>query len=788
MGQFCDSNLEVAFRNHTCYVQNLDGVDLLSGSRDTNLYTISLDDMLKSSLICLLSKASKTKSWLWHRRLFHLNFDTLNEFAKEGLVRGLPKLKFEKDHLCSACSLGKSKKVSHKPKADDTNQEKLYLLHMDLYGLMRVESINGKKYILVIIDDYSRFTWVKFLRSKDEAPEVIIKCLKQIQVRMNATVRNVRTDNGTEFVNQTLKDYYENVRILHQTSIARTLQQNDIFERRNQTLVEAARTMLIFFKSSIVFVGRSSLYSMLRLKFEDLGKLKPKANIGIFVGYAPAKKAFRIYNKRTRQIMEIIHVTFDELTIMASEQFSSRHAPQLMTPGTLSSGLVPNPIPQPPYVPPTKNDWDILFQPMFDELFNPPPSVVSPIPVVVAARPVDPTSSPVSTSIDKDSSSTSNPSTQEQSLIVFQGVEESPKTPHFHDDPLHETLHEDSTSQGSSSNVRPSHTLLDLLVEPKNFKEAMLEYSWIDAMQEEIHEFEQLQVWELVPFAIGYHQEEGINFEESFAPVARIESIRIFIANAANKNMTIYQMDVKTAFLNGELREVVYVSQPKGFVDQYKPNHVHRLKKALYGLKQAPRAWYDTLSSFLLSQEFSKGAVYPTLFTKKAGRDILLKYDMLTSDPVDTHMVYKSKLDEDLYGKPIDPTHYRRMIGSLMYLTSSRPDLVFAVCMCARSQLTDYGFKFNKIPLYCDNKSAIALCYNKVQHSRSKHIDVRYHFIKEQVKNKVVELYFVRTEYQLADIFTKALPRERVNFLIEKLEMLSMSPETLKNPAKEEEE
>ncbi|GKD31707.1 retrovirus-related pol polyprotein from transposon TNT 1-94 [Tanacetum coccineum] len=171
-------DLEMAFRKHTCYVRNLDGKDLITRSRDTNLYTISMDYMLRSSPICLLSKASKTKSWLWHRLLSHLNFNTINNLAKHGLSRGLPKLKFEKDHLRSACSLGKSKKTSHKPKADDTNQEKLSLLHMDLYGPMRVDSINGKKYILVIVDDYSRFTWVKFLRSKDEALEAIIKCLK----------------------------------------------------------------------------------------------------------------------------------------------------------------------------------------------------------------------------------------------------------------------------------------------------------------------------------------------------------------------------------------------------------------------------------------------------------------------------------------------------------------------------------------------------------------------------------------------------------------------------------
>nr|GEY91572.1 integrase, catalytic region, zinc finger, CCHC-type, peptidase aspartic, catalytic [Tanacetum cinerariifolium] len=165
--QFCDSDLEVAFRQHTCFIRNLEGVDMLTGSQGTNLYTLSLGDMKASSPICLLSNASKTKSWLWHRCLSHLNFGAVNYLARQGLVRGLPKLKFEKDHLCSACAMGKSKKKSHKPKSKDTNQEKLYLLHMVLCGPMRVESVNGKKYILVIVDDYSRFTCVKCLRSKD---------------------------------------------------------------------------------------------------------------------------------------------------------------------------------------------------------------------------------------------------------------------------------------------------------------------------------------------------------------------------------------------------------------------------------------------------------------------------------------------------------------------------------------------------------------------------------------------------------------------------------------------
>ncbi|GJU08059.1 retrovirus-related pol polyprotein from transposon TNT 1-94 [Tanacetum coccineum] len=313
VGQFCDVDLEVAFQKNTCFIRNLEGVDLLLGSKDANLYTISLDDMLKTSPICLLSKASKIKNWLWHRRLSRLNFGTLNKLPEDSLARGIPKLKFQKDHLCSACALGKSKKSFHQPKAEDTNQVKLYLLHMDLCGQMRVGSINGKKYILVIGDDYSRFTWVNFLRSKDEAPNAIIKCIKNIQVRLNATVRNVRTDNGTEFVNQTLRDFYEN------------LMQDK--------------------KSDLSFLHVFGSFCYPTNDSEDLGKINAKADIGILVGYAPAKKAFRINNRRTRKIMETIHVMFDELITLAFEQFSSGPRLQSMTPATSSSGLVPNPIP-----------------------------------------------------------------------------------------------------------------------------------------------------------------------------------------------------------------------------------------------------------------------------------------------------------------------------------------------------------------------------------------------------------------------------------------------------------
>nr|GEX75172.1 hypothetical protein [Tanacetum cinerariifolium] len=388
---------------------------------------------------------------------------------------------------------------------------------------------------------------------------------------------------------------------------------------------------------------------------------------------------------------------------------------------------------------------------MFDEYFNPQTIAVSLVQEAVAPRAEVLADSPMSISITQDASSISIPSSQEQehSPIISQGFEESPKTPMFHEYPLNESS-QDSTSQGSSFNMIQIHTLFEHLGRwtkdhpiannQKNFKQAMTKPSWIDTMQEEILEFERLKVWELVP-CLGFRQEKGINFEESFASVARVEAIRIFIANAAYKNITIYQIDVKMTFLNGELKEEVYISQLEGFINQENPLHVYKLKKAIYILKQAPRAWYDMLSSFLISQQFSK---------------------------------------------------------------ANRPDLSYAICLCARRPIChlqlmqmpitwgvrtlDVVHQEALIPLYCDNKSAIDLCCNNVQHSRAKQIDVRYYFIKEQVENGIVELYFVRTEYQLADIFTKPLPRERFNFLIDKLGMKSMSPDTLKRLAEETDE
>ncbi|GJR75234.1 retrovirus-related pol polyprotein from transposon TNT 1-94 [Tanacetum coccineum] len=333
----------------------------------------------------------------------------------------------------------------------------------------------------------------------------------------------------------------------------------------------------------------------------------------------------------------------------------------------------------------------------------------------------------------------------------------------------------------------------------------MEESCWIEAMQEEIHEFERLEVWELVPrpdramiinlkcifkvkldeyggvlknkarlVAKGYRQEEGIDFEESFAPITHIEAIRIFLAYATNKNMVVFQMDVKTEFLNGILKEEV----------------------------EEITLWFETSSSRILrpvlqipSQlEICQSPKGIFINQSKYALEILKKYGFDQCDAIDVPMVGQSKLDKDPNETPIDPTRYRGMVGSLMYLTASCPDLVFSICICCQdSRHSTSGsaqFLGDKLvnPIVLDSKSAIALSCNTVQHSRTKHIDVRYHFIKEQVENEVVEQYFIETNFQLADIFTKALARERFEILIKRLGMQSITPEELKRLAESDEE
>nr|GEW26725.1 hypothetical protein [Tanacetum cinerariifolium] len=654
---------------------------------------------------------------------------------------------------------------------------------------------------------------------------------------------------------------------LDKCRLSKLFSENSVIKRCNHMLIEVARTMLIYAKALLFLWAEvvatacyTQYHSIIRLRHgktsyellhdklhdlsffyvfgalcyptsysENLGKLQPKADIGIFIGYAPTKKAFRIYNRRTRRIIKTVHVDIDELTAMASEQRSLGPTLHEMIPTTISSGLVPNP--------PSSTSVD-----------HPASEVIALIAEVVAPEPAASTGSPSSTTVDQDAPSPSNSqkTPKTQSFIIPNDVKDDNHdldVAHMNNDPFFGILiSEVPSDQSSSTNVIPTivhhdhqifeynskwtkdHPLKNIIgqlrrqvstrlqlheqalfcyydvfltsVEPKTYKDALTQSCWIKAMQEALSEFECLGVWELVPrpnkvmvitlkwiYKVkldelrgilknkawlvdrGYHQEEGIDFEETYAPVARLDAIRIFLAFLA-----------------------------KRVVDTDNLNHVYKQKKSLYGLKQAPRAWYDMLSSFLISQDFSKGLVDPTMFIRKEGKKLLLskyaleslkKYSLDSCDQVDTPMVKKSKLDEDKKWKVVDPSQCR---GSAYRkaLTCGQKDLSVSKRNCQSGTMVFKGF-FDYSNSICRCGSCWLLRYTPY-YIWSKHIDIRCYFIKEHVENGVIELYFINIEYQLAGIFTKALGRERIEFIINKLGMRSFTPKTLKQLADEVEE
>ncbi|GJR61197.1 putative ribonuclease H-like domain-containing protein [Tanacetum coccineum] len=579
---------------------------------------------------------------------------------------------------------------------------------MDLCGPMRVESINGKKYVLVIVDDFSRYTWTHFLRSKDETPGVLIDFLTLVQRGLHAQVTTVRTDKGTEFLNKSLHAYFAKEGIRHETSTARTPEQNGVVERWNRTLVEATQTMLsvakvpLFFWAEAIatacFTQNRSLviprhektpYHIINaqkpsVKFfhifgslcyivrdgENLDKMKEKGDACIFVGYSTQSKAYRVFNKRTRIIVETIHVNFDKLPQMASDHVSSDPGPQCSTTILEQDSLSPGPqsqenVSQTAETSTTSNELELLYSRMFSELLNGTSHVVlkssavltadnpdkrqqhnithssittdvaDPHPLNIQSTHQTPTQVPTVTppeNIIQAETNTKNAQSDEDKFInIFSTpVQEQGETSsryvdssNMHtfyqhhpsaqrwtkDHPLEQVIGNPSQSirtrrQLETDGEMCMFALTVSRTEPKNIKEAMADSAWIESMQEELHQFDRLDVWELVDrplcknvinlkwlwknkhdeentvirnksrlVAKGYAQKERIDFKESFTPYA------------AYKSFTVYQMDVKTAFLYGHLKEEVYVNQPDGFVDPYHPDKVYRLKKALYGLK-----------------------------------------------------------------------------------------------------------------------------------------------------------------------------------------------------------
>ncbi|KAI3723832.1 hypothetical protein L2E82_35593 [Cichorium intybus] len=664
-------------------------------------------------------------SWLWHRRLSHLNFGYINKLLGDDLLRGLPLLKLDNETLCAACEKGKLSKSTHKSISESSVSEPLELLHIDLCGPAKTQTIQGKKYILVVVDGFSCFTWVFFLRLKSEAPEEMINFIKQIELKLKRPVRRIRSDNGLEFKNKNLDSFLKDKGIEHNFSALYTPQQNGVVQRRNRTLCEAARSMLIFadlpqyfwaeaITTACYTQNRSLIHKHLHktpyevinnrkpnIKFfhifgcrcfiknnkDHLSKFESRSDEGIFLGYSFSSAAYRVLNKRTRVIEESTDVHFDEFYVrkLDREHFGSK----------MIDNIFQNPIQKTP-----SPDIDIEID--LDLLFEQPKTAYN---SELLTTSHDPTGTPTE----------GTPQTNQNDADQFEGeppthtssLEQTPNPPLNTPSPNGQNK-PDASFMGEPSNLFQEETPgeeqwdteipinianekhlikwtrnhpIDQIIgdpnsgietraastneclfgaflsmtEPKTIHSALKDPDWVKAMQEEIAEFERNNVWNLVPtlpdvtvigsiwvyrnktddqgiicrnkaclVVKGYSQQEGIDYDETYAPVARIEAIRIFLAYAAHKNFKVFQMDVKCAFLHGELDHEVYIQQPPGFEDPKFPNHSFKLQKAVHGLNQAPRAWYATLSTFLEESSFKRGSIDQTLFRKIFNKHLLI--------------------------------------------------------------------------------------------------------------------------------------------------------------------
>ncbi|GJS79981.1 putative ribonuclease H-like domain-containing protein [Tanacetum coccineum] len=635
---------------------------LIRVPRQNNMYSFNLENIVPTrGLACLIEKATVDESNKWHRRLGHVNFKILNKLVKGNLVRGLPSKIFQNDHTCVACQKGKQHKASCKAKVVSSISQPLQLLHMDLFGPTSVRSINHKTYCLVITDDFSRFSWVFFLRTKDETSGILKDFIRQIENQLNQKVKTIRCDNGTEFKNRDIIEFCGSKGIKREYSNARTPQQNGVAERKNRTLIEAARTMLAdsFLPNTFWAEAVSTACYVLNRPVTAENKANktagPKeANHSVFKS-SEAKNGDENPNGDTSPKINEEPKDQEDQSFLeelerpkrqekeandAAEDFRKEFA-QCTEDLPLQAGAA------------RATSTNIV------NTISTPISTASPLRVFSAGG-------PDLTNNDQDDSQI--PALEE----IYDNLSDGIFTNAFYDD---EGAVADFTNLETTVNVSPIPTLrihsihptTQILrdptsavqtrskIEPKKISQALKDESWVDAMQEELLQFKIQKVWILVdlPFgkkvirtkwvyrnikdergvvvrnkarlvAQGYRQKEWIDYDEVFASVARIEAIRIFLAFASYMGYIVYQMDVKSAFLYGTIDEEVYVSQPPGFVDPKFPKKVYKVVKALYGLHQALRAWYATLSTFLLKSGYRRGSINKTLFVKKDRNDIML--------------------------------------------------------------------------------------------------------------------------------------------------------------------
>ncbi|GJX35579.1 putative ribonuclease H-like domain-containing protein [Tanacetum coccineum] len=921
VSQMCDKKNKVLFTDTECLVLSPDfklpdeNQVLLRVPRQNNMYSFNLENIVPTGgLACLIAKATVDESNKWHRRLGHVNFKNLNKLVKGNLVRGLPSKIFQNDHTCVACQKGKQHKASCKAKLVSSISQPLQLLHMDLFGPTSVRSINHKTYCLVITDDFSRFSWVFFLRTKDETSGILKDFIRQIENQLNQKVKTIRCDNGTEFKNRDIIEFCGSKGIKREYSNARTPQQNGVAERKNRTLIEAARTMLAdsflpntFWAEAVstacyvlnrvlvtkpqnktpyeLITGKIPIISYIRPfgchvtilnTIDHLGKFEEKSDEGFLVGYSLNSKAFRVYNLETKRVEENLHINFlenkpnvagkgpnwlfdlDYLTdsmnyqpVTAKNKANKTACPKEANHSAVKSleakngDEKPNGDTGPKTNEEPKDQEDQAFLEELERLKRQEKEANDAAEVfrkefaqstkdlllqagaarATSTNTVNTVSTPLSTANPSNVFSAGGPdlnnNDQDDSQIpaledIYDNSSDGIFTNASYDD---EGTVADFTNLETTVNVSPIptsrihsiHLITQILgdptstIEPKKISQALEDESWVDAMQEELLQFKIQKVWILVD---GYRQEEGIDYDEVFAPVARIEAIRIFLAFASYMGFIVYQMDVKSAFLYGIIDEEVYVSQPLGFVDPKFPKKVYKVVKALYGLHQAPRAWYATLSTFLLKSGYRRGTIDKTLFIKKDKNDIMLdkyvaeilkKFDFASvktaSTPIETQKPLikdeeaadsmlvlgfsdyaRANLDRkstiggcQFLGRRLISWQYKKQI--IVATSTTKAEYVAAANCCGQvlwiqNQLLDYGFNFMNIKIYIDNESTICIVKNLVFHSKTKHIEIRHHFIRDAYEKKLIQVLKIHTDDNVADLLTKAFDVSRFNFLI----------------------
>ncbi|KAL5769820.1 hypothetical protein ACOSP7_013974 [Xanthoceras sorbifolium] len=917
----------------------ISGKPTMEGRRLESVYVMSAESAYVNK-----TRRNETAD-LWHMRLGHVSYSKLSMIVKKSMLKGLPQLDVRMDTVCAGCQYGKAHQLPYE-ESTFKSKKPLELVHSDVFGPVKQPSIGGMRYMVTFIDDFSRYVWVFFMKEKSETFSKFKEFKEVVEGEVEEKIRCLRTDNGGEYSSGEFSQYLRECQIRHQYTCANTPQQNGVAERKNRHLAEVCRSMLhakniprrFWAEAMRTAAHVINKLPQPRLEFvspyEKLWDKKPtvsylrvfgcvcyvfvpdhlrskidkKAIRCIFVGYDSQRKGWKCCDPMSGRCYTSRDVVFDE----ASSWWTSEKE----------------------VLPDSKEFKDRLQEKMGEHTVQIQPSSDE------ARAPYD---------NDDEQRITQNPW---QTGMYQQPDEEGRSSETEESTPLRRSIR---TRKPNPKYANAAIVEEATVIEPETFEEASQSSKWMTAMKEEIAALEQNQTWELVPkprdvkpisckwvykikcrpdgsierykarlVARGFSQQYGLDYDETFSPVAKLTTVRVLLALAANKNWNLWQMDVKNAFLHGELDREIYMIQPMGFQNEGHPEYVCKLRKALYGLKQAPRAWYGKIAEFLTRSGYLVTSADSSLFAKAKGgkiaivlvyvddliitgddveeicrtkenlsvrfqmkelgqlkhflglevdqtlegiflcqqkyaKDLLKKFGMLECKPISTPMEPNAKMCAH-EGKDLeDASMFRQLVGSLIYLTLTRPDISYAVGVMSRymqnpkkshleavrrilryvKSTIDYGLMYKKggncklvgycdadyagdhdtrrsttgymftlgsgtiswcskrqptvslstteaeyraaamaaqestwliqlmndlhqqvdyaVPLYCDNQSAIRLAENPVFHARTKHVEVHYHFVREKVLQEEIEMRQVKTDEQVADLFTKSL-------------------------------